>query len=372
MKHSLTYIAHIRLPTEWAHGIQIMKMCEAFASQGIEVELVVPNRYSAITEDPFSYYAVKKTFTITRLGHLSRPSNKLTYLWSLVSFSMRACAYARKKKFGIIYSRDEVLLFIFTFFFRTLVWEAHGWKKNWRVRRLGKKLRHIIAITEAAKRRFVQSGIDPRTMLVAPDGIDESFFHTETNRVDARRQFGLPLEERIVMYVGLLDAWKGYQTLLEAAPRLKQRGIRVVIVGGAEEHVRALRAEHPDALFLGFTVYRLLPVVQAAADILVVPNSARSLVSAEYTSPLKVFAHMASGRPMVVSDLPSLREVLDEETAYFFEPDNSENLAHIIEYVAAHEQEAAEKARKALIKAKDYTWNTRARTILAFLGSPIA
>src|SRR3989344_7863840 len=162
MKRRLVYIAHIRLPTEWAHGIQIMKMCEAFASRGVEVELVVPNRYSAITEDPFAYYAVKKIFTVTRLGGLGRPSNQLTHTWSLILFSIRACRYAGKKKPDIIYSRDEVPLFVLSFFFRNLVWEVHGWKENWRVRRLGRRLNRIIAITEAAKRRFMESGINSR------------------------------------------------------------------------------------------------------------------------------------------------------------------------------------------------------------------
>jgi hypothetical protein len=34
MKHKLVYIADIRLPTEKAHGIQIMEMCSAFADLG--------------------------------------------------------------------------------------------------------------------------------------------------------------------------------------------------------------------------------------------------------------------------------------------------------------------------------------------------
>ena len=49
----ITYLANIRLPTEKAHGIQITKMCESFASLGHEVTLVVPDRVSAITTDPF-------------------------------------------------------------------------------------------------------------------------------------------------------------------------------------------------------------------------------------------------------------------------------------------------------------------------------
>lgn len=363
----LIYFAHIRLPTERAHGVQIMKMCEAFAEQGAEVELVVPNRYSAITEDSFAYYAVKPIFTITRIGGLGRSSGRLAYTWSLITFMIRAALYARKKKPEVIYGRDEGLLFFLSFFYRNLVWEAHGWKGNRRVARLLKKLDYIIVITEAAKRRFAASGVNVSKMLVAPDGIDDSFFQDKAGLSQARERFNISRDGCVAMYVGLLDAWKGYQTLIDAAPRLKEQGIRVVIAGGVEAQVRPLRKQYPDITFLGLTPYKVLPVLQAAADVLVVPNSARSVVSSEYTSPLKVFAHMASGRPLVVSDLPSLREVLDEDIAYFFTPDSPDSLAKTIGHAIASPGEAREKARKALIKATDYTWEKRARNILAFI-----
>ena len=38
----LLYIADIRLPTEKAHGAQIMKTCEAFSLNGIDTELIIP------------------------------------------------------------------------------------------------------------------------------------------------------------------------------------------------------------------------------------------------------------------------------------------------------------------------------------------
>ena len=63
----LVYIANARIPTEKAHGIQIMKMCEAFSAQVVDVELVLPRRLNRIKENPFDYYGVKKNFKITKL-----------------------------------------------------------------------------------------------------------------------------------------------------------------------------------------------------------------------------------------------------------------------------------------------------------------
>ncbi len=58
----LTYISNSRIPTKFAYGVQIMKMCEEFANQGIEVELILPARWQKIKEDPFKFYGVKKEF----------------------------------------------------------------------------------------------------------------------------------------------------------------------------------------------------------------------------------------------------------------------------------------------------------------------
>src|SRR3989339_619583 len=67
MNNKLIYIANIRLPTEKAHGSQIMKTCESLARQGVQVELLVPRRHNTIVTDPFEYYGVERNFTITRL-----------------------------------------------------------------------------------------------------------------------------------------------------------------------------------------------------------------------------------------------------------------------------------------------------------------
>jgi len=36
----LVYIANVRIPTEKAHGVQIMKMCQAFSLANLKVELL--------------------------------------------------------------------------------------------------------------------------------------------------------------------------------------------------------------------------------------------------------------------------------------------------------------------------------------------
>ncbi len=56
----IIYIANARIPTEKAHGNTIMKMCEAFARAGNEVELMIPRRFNTLKKDPYYCYSVWK------------------------------------------------------------------------------------------------------------------------------------------------------------------------------------------------------------------------------------------------------------------------------------------------------------------------
>jgi glycosyltransferase involved in cell wall biosynthesis len=102
----------------------------------------------------------------------------------------------------------------------------------------------------------------------------------------------------------------------------------------------------------------------AAADALVLPNTALDIISARFTSPLKLFAYMASGKPILASDLPSIREVLDDTCAYFFTPDDAQNLARGVEKVLSDATGAAERGHEAREKVKAYSWKARAARIL--------
>ncbi len=55
-ENKLIYIANARIPTEKAHGLQTMTMCEAFALKGFNLQLILPRRFNSIKEDPFKYY----------------------------------------------------------------------------------------------------------------------------------------------------------------------------------------------------------------------------------------------------------------------------------------------------------------------------
>lgn len=133
----------------------------------------------------------------------------------------------------------------------------------------------------------------------------------------------LGLESRpMVLYAGNLEAYQGLDLLIDAMPALLVRRPRpcLVVVGGrprqAErlfQRARALGAER-DVRFLGERSLRSAFGLMAAADVLVSPMTEIKAV------PMKLYAYLASGRPIVATSLPNHEQLLSSETAILVEP----------------------------------------------------
>ena len=369
----LLYIANLRLPTEKAYGIQIVKMCEAFAMQGYEVVLAYPFRDNDIKDDVFSYYSVKRNFKVKRIwapdfyfsGRLDKAS---VHIKGIIS-ALLLYFYAITKKPDIIYSRDEWPLYFLSFFSGSnLFFEAHRFSSLRNIfykRFLSKKIK-IIAISENIKNNFLNMGFKNTDLLVAHDGVDLNIFDARISKEDARDRTSLPQNTKIVMYAGHLFTWKGVDTLGEAAKLMPE--VTFVFVGGTNADVENFRdkfGQVKNILILGHKPYKEMPIFLGAADILVLPNSAKEKISI-YTSPLKLFEYMASGRPIIASDLPSIREVLNENNSVLVKPDNPEDLARGIKLILDRADLGKEFAGKSLEEVRNYSWEQRAKKILTF------
>jgi glycosyltransferase involved in cell wall biosynthesis len=362
----LFYIANVRIPTEKAHGIQIMKMCEAFANQGHEVELVVPNRSTDIQEDSFAYYKVKQNFKITKLWCLDWVKwGKFGYWIQLLTFSDRMAWYVLLRK-GVFYTREDFIALYLKLLGKRVIFEAHRGHRNLSTRFLVRTGTPIVAITQGLKDLYISMGAKSDQVTVSPDGVDLEQFKISVSKEEVRRKLGLPLDKKLVMYIGLFDEWKGYRTLLEAS-NMFDKDTELVMIGGREEQIEQLRQEYPNVIFLGYRPYSELAFNQRAADVLVIPNSAKEDISRLYTSPLKLFAHMASGVPIVASDLPSLREVLEESSAYLFEAGNHGHLYKKLNEALASSEGSQLKTLRSLEEVKKYSWDKRVQEIARFI-----
>lgn len=376
----LVYLDTVRLPTEKANGYQICKMCEEFSRLGVEAELIVPKRANPIKDDVFSYYQLEKNFAIrylevSDLATLERFFGRFGYFIHSLLFLAKAVALKIDRR-SVIYTRKPEIAWLFGLRGYRTVFEVHNWpvSKQKIYRYFLAKVDRFITITLSLEEILIDSGLPERKILVAPDGVDLEKFELGISKAEARKESGLPLDKKIILYAGHLYEWKGTQVLADASQHLKDDEL-VVFVGGTEEDLMSFREKNKglkNILIVGYRPYSEIPLFLRSADVLVLPNSGQEAISRLYTSPLKLFEYMASGRPLIASDLPSIREIIDDSCAWLVKPDDSRALSLGIRTAIDSQAEAERRAANALARVSAYSWKNRANNIIKALQDDIS
>ncbi len=143
-----------------------------------------------------------------------------------------------------------------------------------------------------------------------------------------------------------------------------------LIVGGPESDVReykelaaSLHLTSEDVLFTGPIESNRVPIALAACDVVTMPFPSLPHYRTNM-SPLKMFEYMAAGKPIITSDLPPIRDVLAEETAVFYPPNDISKLADAIQWSADHSTEVQARATRAQALVVRYDWTKRMERVL--------
>lgn len=389
-------VANARIPSERAHPLQIMHMAAGFAADDATVMLAYARRANTdamrTVRDPFRYAGVPKSFALVGLPTIDAikrvtidwpalnfgPIRLGAHLLQLWSFTVAALTLVRRWRPSVIYSRDLLPLAVLRILLgqpARFCFEVHTVPRSrlsvalhlWAARRMDA----VIAITEGLRRWYVNAGFDPQRLFVAPDAVDIQAF-ANRDRVAARTEAGLPPDASVVCYLGHLYHWKGVDTMVEAARRA-DRDVQWLVVGGVPpdlDRIRSASADLSNVHVLGHMPPDDARRFLVAADIAVIPFSARQAIAREHTSPLKLFEYMAAERPIVASDLPSMREILhDERNALLVAPDDPSALAAAVARLLADKPLAARLAAAARREVESRTWTQRAGAIREFLES---
>jgi len=119
----------------------------------------------------------------------------------------------------------------------------------------------------------------------------------------------------------------------------------------------------------GFVKHEVIPLYQAAADVLLMPYSRSISASsgqdiAEVINPMKMFEYMASGRAILSADLPSIREVLNEGNAVLCEPGEIGSWKLEIELLLADEPRRLALGAQARRDVEELTWVKREARVM--------
>ncbi|MEK7077464.1 MAG: glycosyltransferase family 4 protein [Patescibacteria group bacterium] len=359
----------------------IMKTCEGFARFGFDVELWIPRRVHAVLkDDPFAYHAIERIFSIRKIPVLDLMGilpGKLAFPLLVGSFAVALffTALFRMRKEAILYfhdirdtipfflSRNQKFLEVHDFYASGI-----GWINRAGFRRImGFVVTNRFKMNELAERY----GISARRMLHQPNAVDILMFDIRESQEKARQILNLPLERKIILYTGHLFGWKGVDALFDAHQFLNKDEV-IYFVGGTDEDIKKFKNKTEklnvrNIVIAGRRPHAEIPLWLRAADIVVLPNTARDHASKFETSPVKLFEYMASSRPIVASDLPSIRNVVNDDTVWFAEPDDPRAIAEAIRRIFADAQGAARRVKTARREVLKYSWENRTRAIVHFI-----
>ena len=237
------------------------------------------------------------------------------------------------------------------------------WRKHWMEKLLLSRISGLVCITREMEKRYQQ--VFPKQATIAlPLGTDA----LPATDVEARRK------SRTVFYVGHMHGPKGVSFLQNAAIKLAGHGVRTEFWGGYEKDaVRIRKAAETQGLgqwieAVPFQPPAALQAAMASRASLGVVMLADTYYNRYLTCPVKALDYLSHGVPALGTDIPSVREVLDDAGTYLPEGDQDAFVSaalRLLDDPAAY----ADAAARTRARAAQITWQERAKALTEFARS---
>lgn len=372
----VAFVASNILSEPSADIIYIMEMCNAFSKSGLKTTLYVP-RTNLDKNFLLEYYGVQYPFEIVEF---TIPSVFIgsSFPGKSLFFSIVVSKTLSNLHNSMIFIRDPYLLFILSNIYkRKCLFEVHQFRFMRYQSAFYRKLVKFslsdqvifVCISGVLKKQWGNYGIRTNRIYVSHDAVNIDKFTVSYSKNEARKLIGLPSNRPMVVYTGSLAPGKGVGMLIRCANRLSH--VMFAIVGGTHDEITRLQSypSSENVLFIGKVEPKWVPVYQSAADVLALPNNKGSVID-DVTSPMKLFEYMASGRPIVATNIPSILEILEDgKNALISQIGDDLQMANNIESILRSpslSDKLSSTARKAL---ECHSWDSRVKYLISLWES---
>ena len=352
--------------------MQAMKACHALAQLGNDVHLWLPGEKSTPWVDLCDLYGLEKEFELTWL--------KSRQFFRRYDFSYSAVKQADAWGADLVYTwLPQAGLFALE---RNLpaILEVHDrvrgkmgpWVFSKFCNHPGRK--RLVMITYALQKVLeIEAGIQPAAneIVIAPNGVEWERFAAQPDAKEARKLLGFP-QILTAAFSGHFYPGRGTGLLFSLAQALPN--IQFLWIGGRQEDIDCWRlklneAQVNNVILTGFIENKRLPLHLSAADVLMIPFERRiegssGGNSADICSPMKLFEYMATGRAILTSDLPVIREVLNERNALFAPPEDLQAWQDALADLLSHPIVLKALGESARRDSSQYAWIEREKKAL--------
>jgi glycosyltransferase involved in cell wall biosynthesis len=222
-------------------------MCEAFARNDIDVNLLHPHRNQP---DPslqqinvFGYYGIPPVFTVRTLPNrdvlllerlLPKPVFGVFFFIHALLWGCFAARASRKENADIYYTREIPVAFWLVLLGLPTVYEAHVALSRlerplFRYIAQRKCLQRVVALAHEIKENLLGCGCPADKLIVCYHGVEVSSFRKAPAKAECRQRLQLPQDRRIIGYIGRFKTGnmeKGISELISALALKKTKGGR--------------------------------------------------------------------------------------------------------------------------------------------------
>jgi len=396
MKIAVATGGHI--PSLRAHSIAVMKMADGFRKLGHDVEILTVERFLEVSlkrkiKDLHDFYGISHNVRIIYFkdsmfyleevfpfNYFFRFLDKITTkrIRDIADPEKRISEYCKSRRFDLCYYRGYGRAAYYNVVNNKIptIMESHvrnimtpDLKRVIKISRL-EYFKGLVTISEKLKRNFIRAGVPEEKILVLHSGVDLERFRSLPSIEDSRRILNLPLDRKLVVYVGSLFPEKGIKDILLVAEQIPQA--LFILVGGEPKYVKhwrkyAISRGIRNVKFTGFVNNSLVPLYLSAADALIMPygRECARIMDIESTSPLKLFEYMAAKKPIISTKIPAIQRIIHHGVeGLLAEPENIEQLTEYVRIALEDLKLAKKLGEQAHEKVKAYEWSERCRKIL--------
>jgi D-inositol-3-phosphate glycosyltransferase len=228
----------------------------------------------------------------------------------------------------------------------------------------------IVAATEAERSQLeMLYGLNHQKVRIVPPGVDIHHFYP-IPQDEAKEAIGIPVKDRMALFVGRIEPLKGLDTLIKAISIVKKNckafecpHYLAIIGGDPEEDKEMMSAEmrrlqtlceqlglDDMVLFLGKRDQNSLPYYYSAAEVVVMPSHYESFG-------MVALEAMACGTPVIASRVGGLAFLIKEgKTGYFVPSQDPEALANKLRLLFGSHELRARFGIQAAAYARDFSW----------------
>ncbi|HQI39716.1 MAG TPA: glycosyltransferase family 4 protein [Ignavibacteriaceae bacterium] len=223
----------------------------------------------------------------------------------------------------------------------------------------------IITTNKSFLDRFISRGCPPDKISIVMNSPQESIFNKSSNYLKDKSN----KNKFIIMYHGIIITRYGVEELVNAVDLLKTKipRLELWVYGAGEdlpiflELVKKLNLENTVKYFEQVPIEEIVEIIPKC-DVGIIPNRLTPFTKINF--PTRIFEYLYMKKPVVVPRTQGIKGYFNEESIFYFDAGNAEDLAKTVFNIYSDQEKAAEVINKGYKIYQEHRWENQSKHLV--------